>query len=264
MNTQSNGRTNAAGLDVRSTFLSIARCSNLTLCLSGDASHPCSEIVRSQKTTEPSRFQLPEPWVGRIDVAPILFIASNPSIGDDDHATMDAADEGVWDSHHLAFGGGKRTYIIDGTKTTRRDGSPIKSVRYWSAIKARAAELIPDRTVDPGVDYAMTEVVHCKSVNEIGVAAAAQTCVDAHLESVLRVSPAAVIVAVGAFAKRWLCDGAEATIQRRSLGGRERLVTWLPHPTGFHGPKTFAKKIHAADLNVLRAAVHSYVNEAQR
>lgn len=202
---------------------------------------------------------MPEPWVGRIDVAPILFVASNPSIGEDDHATIDTSDEVLWESHHLAFGGGTRSYIVDGTKTTRDDGSVIKSVRYWSAIKARAAELIPHRQVQPGTDYAMTEVVHCKSKDEIGVSAAAQTCVDLHLDKALAVSGAVVVVAMGAFAKRWIFNSGGPIVQRRTLGGKERLVTWLPHPTGFHGPKTFAKALSIDELQSLRTALQEVI-----
>ena len=126
--------------DMRSTFFSIRRCPNVRRCLAGDKSHPCYEIVSHQGTGAPSEFQLPEPWVGRLDLAPILFVASNPSIGDDDHATMVADYETVWESHYLAFGGGSRAYILDGIRTTTRDGSPIKAVRYWASVKARAAE----------------------------------------------------------------------------------------------------------------------------
>ena len=50
---------------------------------------------------------------GRVDIAPILFVSSNPSIGDDKHATGAAKDEDVWDSHHFAHGSGCRPYILE-------------------------------------------------------------------------------------------------------------------------------------------------------
>ena len=70
-----------------------------------------------------------------------------------------AGDEQIWESHHLAFGGGKRAYILNGTETTKPDGTPGHVVNYWRSIRARARELIPERPVKPGRDYAITEIV---------------------------------------------------------------------------------------------------------
>jgi len=46
-----------------------------------DSQHPCQEVVRSQDGVGPETgFQVPEPWAGGIDRAPLLFVRSNPSI----------------------------------------------------------------------------------------------------------------------------------------------------------------------------------------
>lgn len=137
-----------------------------------------------------SDFQVPEPWVGELDVAPILFVSSNPSIGEDRHAVGAASGETLWESHHFAFGGGKSHYILDGIYTTTTAGDKLKKVAYWVAVRARARELIADAV--PGRDYATTEVVHCKSTDEIGVASAAAECSKMHLDRVLAISPARV------------------------------------------------------------------------
>jgi len=185
-----------------------------------------------------ARFQVPEPWVGQIDKARILFVASNPSIGDDDHALGGSDDNTIWESHHLAFGGGSRAYIIDGIKTTNDKGEPGHTVRYWCSIRARAKELMP--TAVPGQDYAITELVHCKSRKEIGVSEAADECFRKHFENVMAVAKARVIVALGTFArKRFL--GAESpplTPIERQYGGRLRSIIFLPHPSSFVGPKS--------------------------
>ena len=91
---------------VREVFASITHCPNIALALM-ESSHPCSAIVRSQHVPE-NEFQLPEPWRGQIDKARILFVGSNPSIGDDRYALRSSPDEQVWESQHLAFGGGSR------------------------------------------------------------------------------------------------------------------------------------------------------------
>ena len=222
---------------VREVFVSITHCPNIALALK-EYSHPCSTIVRSQHVPE-SEFQLPEPWRGRIDGSRILFVGSNPSIGEDCYSLRSSPDEQVWESQHLAFGGGSRPYILDGIKTTKPDGSALKVVRYWSSIWARARELLPDAV--PGEDYAITEIVHCKSVDEIGVHEAALTCYERHASNVFSVSPAKTVVVLGKFAREALL-GAGADFPRSpldmELGDRTRTVLFLPHPNARGGEKS--------------------------
>ncbi len=66
-------------------------------------------------------------------------------------------------------------------------------------IRARAVELLGPGA-EPFRDYAMTEVVHCKSKNEVGVKKAAATCADRYLDRVVALSPAEVVVIVGSHA----------------------------------------------------------------
>ncbi len=243
----------AAKSTTHDAFVSISRCANVASCLRSTDIHPCCEIVRSQNISEPDDFQVPEPWVGQIDIAPILFVASNPSIGEDDHAKWSSTDDDIWDSHHLAFGGGRRHYIDDGIRTTSPDGAIIKPVRYWASVRARARELIPERAVVPGRDYAMTEVVHCKSKDEKGVLEAVETCVKMHLETVMAVSGATVVVAMGAFARRWILgdEVATARVAERTLGGKTRIVVAMPHPNSRRGAKTFAKNLTVEEMERL-------------
>ena len=55
-----------------------------------------------------------------------MFISSNPSIGKDDHSCGGTSDDTIWESHHLAFGGRSRPYIIDGVWTTDEEGEKLK------------------------------------------------------------------------------------------------------------------------------------------
>ena len=233
-------------IDTRAVFLSVARCPNVTLCMDTAALHPCREIVMHQANSSGKLsyedFQVPEPWVGELDVAPILFVSSNPSIGDDRHAVGASSDEVLWESHHFAFGGGKRPYILDGIYTTTTSGDKLKKVGYWVAVRARARELIAD--ANPGRDYALTEVVHCKSTDEIGVASAAAECSEMHLDRVLAISPARVLIVLGKAARERL-QGPDASkfpaIEERDIGGRRRLLVYLPHPSSWAaGPRTIA------------------------
>ena len=238
---------------VRTVFDSITHCPNVALCRSGDASHPCYTIVNSQHAAA-GEFQLPEPWRGEIDKARLLFVGSNPSIGDDRFSLESSSEEQIWESQHLAFGGGSRPYVLDGTKTTHADGSAGHNVPYWSSIRARAHELMPSAV--PGTDYAITEVVHCKSKGEEGVLEAAQTCYGTHMASVFSVSAAPVVVVLGKVAREQLL-GAGAEIPssplEMELGGRARSVVFLPHPNARGDEKSLAAHYSAADLDKLRA-----------
>ena len=240
----------------------MARCPNVQLCLEpGASSHPCFEIVQYQKTnfgaTSYDDFQLPEPWTGEIDRAAILFIGSNPSIGDDTHSLGSSSDEEVWDSHHFVFGGGSKTYTIDGKYTTRPNGQRIgRAVSTWAGVRKRAEELIIDRPVIPGADYALTEVVHCKSRNEVGVKLALDTCTDMHFDSIMRIAPAKLLVPLGK-ARQRMRDmyriPNEPGIIEMEIGGRMRLIAPLGHPTGPE-IRTFGA-VYPNDLIRLREAV---------
>lgn len=143
-------------------LLSVARCIHLASCLAGEDTHPCAVIVSSQRDyatlAHPTSHQLPEPWVGHLDVAPILFLSSNPSIDpDEDFPTYGWTDDQVTDFSTNGFESGA---IRDATHHRRSDGSFGRS-HYWSEIKNRASEIL-GRPAVPGRDYALTEVVHCK------------------------------------------------------------------------------------------------------
>src|SRR5438876_620822 len=68
----------------------IAHCPVVESCASGGSQHhPCAEVVlhqwRSVSDAERVRrwkreHHVPEPWVGHIETAPLLFLSSNPSL----------------------------------------------------------------------------------------------------------------------------------------------------------------------------------------
>lgn len=115
-------------------------------------------------------------------------------------------------------------------------------------------ELIGHRAVVPGVDYAMTEIVHCKSRGEKGVADAAATCAAKHMDHVMSVAAAKVVIAVGAFAQGWfLGKGIDVPTQpiERPMGGRTRTIVFLSHPAAFGGLKKLAARYSESDLESL-------------
>lgn len=239
-------------ISVHQVFDSIAHCPNVGRCLNGDTTHPCSTIILSQHTSK-AAFQLPEPWRGQIDKARLLFVGSNPSIGDDRYALGSSPEQTVWESQHLAFGGGSRAYVLDGVRKTKADGSPDEVVRYWSSIRARAHELMPNAV--PGEDYAITEVVHCKSEHETGVRQAVLTCYDLHMQNVFAVAPAEIVVFLGKVAREALLgESADLprTVVEMNLGGKTRCVFFLPHPNEHGDKKSLAAHYGSGDLDKAR------------
>jgi hypothetical protein len=142
----------------RELLLEIVHCPNVLSCLqSPSRSHVCRRIVVSQRSQSIDRFQVPEPWSGRLREAPLLFLSSNPSISEtDQYPTRSWRDYEIEAYFYHRF----EQSIVGGIRTRQQDGSFSKPVRFWSEVRSRAAELY-ERAVTPGEDYALTEVVHC-------------------------------------------------------------------------------------------------------
>lgn len=237
-------------------LLEIARCPEIKNCLSGHSKHPCAKIVRSQETQDPSEFQIPEPWSGRIETAPILFISSNPSISTEEiFPTLRWEDEAIADFFQNRFGGGKQPWIIEGTNSLRKDGNHGQWTRFWAGVKGRAKEIM-ERNPIPGIDYALTELVHCKSRQELGVSEALDNCISLYLDKVLQVSRARILVGLGSLARDVLSDSYDLDPHENLVGpleiaGKERMISFLPHPNAWMD-KTFAKVLTDAELSLLR------------
>jgi hypothetical protein len=255
-------------------FKEIARCPVMIECLSSrESASPCAPIVNWQwnhlenldldarRKHWKTWHQLPEPWVGHLDKARILFVSSNPSIGGEvppDFATAEPpkrvtarrSDDAIIHRFEWAFD----DYMTDGV----RHLGEKKAVRYWVSVKRRAEELLPEGDLRPGWDYALTEVVRCKSRSEKGVASAVEQCVPLYLKRTLELSPAVVIVALGAHARRALgctfhTDATVGVVAQINVGGTDRLLTFLPHPNARGAPKSFAKNHTPARLRQLQS-----------
>lgn len=236
----------------------IARCSNVESCIqNASVQHPCRSIVSFQRNSTLDEYQIPEPWSGHIDKAPILFLSSNPSIGsDEDYPRWSWSDIAIDDYFNNRFGSGQKAWIKHGTKTLLKDGSYSKVVRFWAAVRLRAIELL-ERQVEPGSDYAITEIVHCKSWKEIGVIEAEKECVSKYLKKVLEIAAAKVVVVLGTRAKEAIIN--EFNISRgiavsdpTQIGNKERLITFLPHPNA-RTVRSFTKCLKDEELQTLRS-----------
>lgn len=224
-------------------LLAITRCPEIVKAR-GDAGHPCRKIVCSQPA---DGFQPPEPWRGHIDTAPMLFLSSNPSIAENDpFQASSRTDDEIIDYYQRSFD----------ENAGQISASAYNSVLFWTAVRARATEIL-GRDAAPGADFALTELVHCKSTGETGVAAAHQTCARRWLDLVLQASGAKIIVLLGRQARdhcvaRWKLDKGQSAYFGVATPGRERAVIILPHPNA-RGKRKVADCVGPDDLERLRA-----------
>jgi uracil-DNA glycosylase len=222
----------------------IFRCPNVEICLNlseGD-SHACKAIVDLQGSDYVALHDLPEPWMGRLGTAPILFIGSNPNAGADSaYPRWNDSDDSVVDYFDNHFGGGESVWVEDGVRPMNPDGTKGRVVRYWQGVRRRAAELmgVDESEVRPGVDYALTEVVHCKSGEEAGVTTASvKECGSRYFDRILEQSPARVVLVMGSAARRHIELQFGITVKTGDVWAQransfERSFVFLHHPTAW-------------------------------
>jgi hypothetical protein len=239
--------------DINDLLLEIARCSNFK---SKKGNH-CKTIVQTQPQED---YQLPEPWSGDLQNAPILFLSSNPSISSKEkYPRHKWPDDEIIDFFSHRFGGGLEGWTKDGRYTLLKAGSVYsnKGVRYWASARKRAIELLCKNDVQPGVDYTFSEVVHCKSLHEKGVSKALPECAGRYLKKIVACSGARIIVCFGRFTPVVVRQvfgipddvNVSAPVQ---VGSRLRIFTFMPHPNAWM-VHSFTKCLSASELERLRS-----------
>ncbi|MHA7209517.1 hypothetical protein [Arthrobacter sp. MDT1-65] len=153
-----------------------------------------------------------------------------------------------------------------------------RSETYWQWVRKQTVALVGE-----GAPWhesaAMTEVVHCKSKNEIGVREAASFCSAKHMDRVLSASPAGLIVVVGGpsrdaftlahpeISKRFPLFGRDDPITGRvdpvqsivkiTVGGRQRLICFLWHNSAYAPKVKDLKTMYPEDFPRLQRAALS-------
>ena len=162
----------------------ICDCPEVELAI-GNPQHPCSEVVAEQtKLIELGIFskhdrQRPEPWIGPILSAPLLFISSNPSISDEAGNVREDFPTYGWNPEmsadffvnrfnneinpmHATFNHPTEPNFLvrclDGEYRSgmKQQKSPQST---WNSIYNRAQELLGP-AANPNENYALTELVH--------------------------------------------------------------------------------------------------------
>jgi hypothetical protein len=251
--------------DAHRLVAEITHCNYVVQCKAGYLAHPCRKVVDTQPGPLEG-VQVPEPWSGHVESAPILFIASNPSISFEElYPTWDwPAEERVsYFADRFAGGVGR---VEDGVRFPRSrpdvDGRQHskRPVAFWSAAR-NCASLILGRPAHAGTDYALTEVVHCKSRAEQGVADALDTCTSKWLPKILDHSRARALIVYGDQARRAISTnllGNDLPVNRvgeYSLAGRSRFVVTLRHPN-YRGVRRIDKVLPEDEWNWLRSEMN--------
>jgi hypothetical protein len=204
--------------EARKLALEIGNCHEVSKALK-DESHPCHDVVKWQASQwkspilqiENSKMHRPEAWTGDIIHAPILFLSSNPSFDQDENypnwETREWPLEKVEDFSINRFtskiergygaSDGLSTHELD--RTISKNGELLDKVTYWNWARNMVAYINGKKTseISAHSDYAMTEIVHCKSKSEEGVRKARLKCKDRFLERILELSSAQLIIISG-------------------------------------------------------------------
>jgi hypothetical protein len=244
-------------------LLEITNCPVASDCRAG-ARLACSKVVGVQSAIAWADYHLPEPWSGELESAPLLFLSSNPAIDPKErYPTPSWSDAERVDFFRHRFSGGTEAWTQD-FRTLLKDGSydtALRAGKYWREIHNRATELLGDNA-RPGVDYAFSEVVHCKSSSNDGVDEARLECASRYLDRVLAASPARVIVLIGTHAWRVFSEwyGGPAAFgepaEALAVAGRERMVISLPAP-GSSQPRKLINRLGDDELAQARRLVRT-------
>jgi hypothetical protein len=118
------------------------------------------------------------------------------------------------------------------------------------------------REVTPGVDFALTEVVHCKSLKERGVPEALDFCSERYLERVIAIAAANVLIVYGKHAADAIRGRfgsvmlpLEHDLSIMSVRGIPRMLVFLPHPNRPGPMKTLEARVGGGGLKLIRAHI---------
>ncbi len=216
-------------------LIEIARCENFINCENTD----CKKIVEFQSHL-PEK-QLPEPWDGDMENCKILFISSNPSLNEIDfYPSLSWKNEDIIDFFQNRFSLSKnyvRNYLYPKHNIKTANDNDVYAntwVRYWAFVRSISRRLLETQDIKPGVDYALMEIVRCKSRDEYGVNEALDVCADKYLRRTLELSNARVIIAIGDKSRDILTDKLKINFKADShvkmvINGIERFIFALPH-----------------------------------
>ncbi len=240
----------------------IVNCKNIAeYYVSTNVKNSCVRIVSCQGVEEKD-FQVPEPWNGNLESAPILFVSSNPSISKIEvYPTKSWVEDDIYDFFINRFEG----KWVNNNKGLLKDGTYSKNTTdYWDKITVIASillnknkELIDSIFLSKdkneykilvnillkseykaliGRDFALTEIVHCKSTGETGLLKKCiNQCFNAYLGEILKLSSAKLIIFLGVKVKQYIkskymsnFETIENKIYEINIDGNLKKILFLP------------------------------------
>jgi hypothetical protein len=199
--------------------LRIASCPHVERGCDGD----CETVIAAQSLPHGSR-RRPEPWTGQLDRAPILFVTSNPNT---EPGRVPTQSEVPPPDRLLDF--------YEGYFNRHPEG--INTVPTWNRMRIWTDQLLRADT-NAGLNFALTDAVHCASRQQAGVPEALKRCATLYLRPIVEASVARLIICCGSPASTGFghaTDGRIALKEGESWGpaqlwGADRVVAALPHP----------------------------------
>jgi hypothetical protein len=246
------------GLNRKQTLLLIARCPIFTS--RPTVPSPCRAILAIQRDMPLTRRQVPEPWRGRMD-RPLLFVSSNPSLDQLDDSPIQAESDEVLEAYF------ERGFPLAFPRIQLKDSSVRREyVRFWASLRHRAAEIcdVPAKDIRPGINFSITEIVHCKSRAEEGVTQAASTCKQLHWNSMMRTSGAKLVVVIGKVARDCFNLAFPTETPKRDIAFDNRWVITLPAPNARKVRKTVRTYYTQEQLAPIRKELHESRNQDGR
>lgn len=216
-------------------LIKIARCDNY---LKSDA---CKSIFNQQVLADR---HLPEPWNGDIENSPILFISSNPFINENEYYPLESwKDEEITDFFKNRFSEhGKYVEDYKYPKLKNEDSELPRHlrpwVRYWVYVRSISQKLLNKNFINdvvPGKDYALMNVVRCKSETEKLVSKKTmKECCNNFFLDTLFLSNAKVIIVVGKKARDIISEELDIHFKLNrhieiEIAGMDRLIIAIPH-----------------------------------
>lgn len=156
---------------------------------------------------------LPEPWNGHLSKAKIMFISSNPSIGNEGFPTK------KWDDSDIID-------FFDNRFKIRLEDKDIS--RFWKSIAKYTTWIIPEASGQKVLEIldnyvVSTELVHCKSRAEKGAAKCAkEEC--KFMGDIIKEFNGDLIVLLGSTVKKYY-DSGLFLIDKKDVQ-----ITSIPHP----------------------------------
>ncbi len=234
----------------------IAYCENIEKVSTNCGETNCEKILTSQKRDN-NNYQMPQPWNGNIETSKILFISFNQSLDLDEYYPDNSwkkndvhdffinrfSEKFIWVKNQL--------YPLEKNKQYRDSKHWI---RYWAGVR-NFAKFIFQFTPEPGIDYSLTEIVHCKSIEENGVNEAALECYNKHFNNILNLTSAKIFIVVGKKTEKKVKSinnfNSKAKLQIQKINDIERIWVFIPHPYA-RGKKNFGDFFTKKELSTIR------------